>query len=109
MQRQTTFALFVFLALGLAACAGPATRVAGTSAQATQAPDAYDFAATAPMAFGGLTVTAPPGTQPPLFQAELATAAPVDESAPGSTSQLAFAPSGSRMVIKDATLDLLVG
>jgi hypothetical protein len=85
--------LTLILALGLAACAPAATQAPETTAApaATDAPEAtYEVEA------------------PAMGEAPAATAAPVADSAPGSSGQLAFAASGSKMVIKDATMELLV-
>jgi hypothetical protein len=85
--------LTLILALGLTACGAPTATQAPMATEAPAPTDSYfempveDVAATS---------------------APAATAAPVADSAPGSSGQLAFAASGSKMVIKDATMELLV-
>ncbi len=95
MKRLLIFACIVVL---LTACAPAATATPTAAPAATQA---YKFAA--PTAVP--PTAAPAATQPPGPAGKLATAYP---AAPGSAAQLAFAPSGTGMVIKNAEMDLLV-
>ena len=90
MKRLLIFTVISLTAL-FAACGGVATTEAP---QATAPP--FDFVVT----------QAPAATAPP-FEAP-ATAAPVSEGGTPSPSQLSFAPSGSKLVIKDAEMELLV-
>jgi Domain of unknown function (DUF4349) len=68
-------------------------------------------AAPAATAYDGQPAPAGATGAPASTEAPAATEAPTGEvpnSAPGSNGQLAYAPAGSRMVIKDANLSLLV-
>ncbi len=97
MLRRLLFATFI-IALGLAAC-GPAATTAAPVAPESPASDYAPAATPAPAATG-----APSSIEAPAADGS----APVPDSAPGSAGQLAYAASGSKMVIKDATLELLV-
>lgn len=110
-MKRLIVVMLTVLAVLLAACA-PAAR--NDTAVLREAPPADQVNGGAPP----IEVAAAPTQAPAEFGAPVAgvvgeadlqaTAAPASDSAPGSTGQLAYAPSGSRLVIKDANLELLV-
>jgi Domain of unknown function (DUF4349) len=87
------------LAAVLAACGGPAAQAPVTevmvAAMATGAPAATQ-------------APAPELIEAPVAAEAVATAAPGEVEAPSAAGQLAFAPAGSRLVIKDGEVELLV-
>jgi hypothetical protein len=95
MDAKRTYIVISTFALALAACAGPATTPAPDiveMAEPTQAPAATEVAA---------------ALEAPAMLVPTGTALPTQAAAIGG-GQLAFAPSGSSMVIKDAEIELLV-
>src|SRR5574341_1812786 len=96
MRRQIGVLVLVFLTLLVAAACGP--QVVTNPVEMPVVPTQI-----VEMPYAAAATKAPATAEP------FSTAAPVDESAPGGASQLAYAPAGSRLVIKDATLELLVG
>src|SRR6185436_1253627 len=83
MNTQRPLLLFLLLSISLLAACSPA---------ATPMP----------------RLTSAPTTAPQSTEAPQATQALIEDSAPGGSSQLAYAPSGSKLVIKDAEIELLV-
>lgn len=108
MNRRFAFILFLILAVGLSACS------AARSAEPTAANEGWANSGAPSEGRGNYPVAQEeaaaeePAMEIPAGAPEMEMAAQPTMAPPGVVSDLAFAPVGGGMVIKDASIDLLV-